>query len=56
MTTVISCERAVKFRTAVDEILKTKDLLSFPYQIIFKGHGQLFFFFEGSLQGYKACI
>ena len=48
MTTVISQERAAKFKTAVDEILKVKDL-SFPCQIIFKGQGQLFTFFDGSL-------
>ena len=49
MTTVISRERAAKFRTPVDEIFKAKDL-SFPRQIIFKGQGQLFFFLTAAFK------
>ena len=55
MKTAISQDRDDKLRTAVDEILKTKDL-SFPRQVIFKGQGQQYIYFNGSLQGQGACI
>ena len=55
MQTPLSAERADRFRTAVEEILKTTQL-SFPRQIVFKYSGKLRIFFDGSLQGYGACI
>ena len=51
----LSADRADKFRFAVKEILKTKDL-SFPCQLVFNNSGQFHIFFDGSLQGYGACI
>ena len=55
MTSILSKERTEKFRSAVNEILLTKDI-SFPRQIIFSYAGQLYTFFDGSLQGYGACV
>ena len=55
VVSVLTLEHTRRFRTVVGEILKTKSL-SFPRQIIFQGFGQLFIFFDGSLQGYGACI
>ena len=55
MQTPLSAERADRFRSAVEEILKTKEM-SFPRQIVFKYSGKLCIFFDGSLQGYGACI
>ena len=55
MQTDISQERADKFRLEVEEVLKTKDL-SLPCQAIFNGQGQLYVYFDGSLQCYGACI
>ena len=51
----LSTDRADKFKLAVGEILKPKDL-SFPQQIVFNKTSQLYIFFYGSLQGYCACI
>ena len=48
-------QTADRFRSAVEEFLKTKIML-FPRQIVFKSSGQLYIFFDGSLQGYGACI
>ena len=47
MISVLTPERATRFRTTVGEILKMKSL-TFPRQ--------LFILFYGSLQGYGACI
>ena len=55
INSVLSQERTDKFRRAVGEILLTKEI-SFPRQIIFNYSAQLFIFFDGSLQGYGACI
>ena len=51
---VLSEDRSNRFRSAVNEILLTKNM-SFPCQIIFKYSAQLFIFFDGSLQGFGAC-
>ena len=51
----LSADRDDKFRFAVEEILKTKEL-SFPIQLVFNNSGQSYIFFYGSLQGYGACI
>ena len=51
----LSVERANKFRTAVGEILLTSEIF-FPRQIIFNYSAQLYIFFDGSLQGYGACV
>ena len=50
MTSIPSEERTVRFCTAVSQILLTKDI-SFPRQIILSYTGQLYTFFDGSLQG-----
>ena len=50
MNSVLSVVRAEKFRTAVDQILKTSEL-SFPRQVVYQGSGQLYIFFYSSLQG-----
>ena len=54
MKTEISHNKTDNFQTAVDEILKTKDL-SFPGQVFFKGQGQLYIYFNSGLQGYM-CV
>ena len=51
---VLSEDRSNRFRSAVSEILLTKNL-SFPRQIIFKYSAKLFAFFDGSLKGFGAC-
>ena len=51
MNSVLSEVSAEKFRTAVDQILKTSEL-SFLQQVVYQGSGQLYIFFDGSLQGY----
>ena len=48
INSILSEERAVKFRDAVREILLTKEL-SFPRQVIFQYQAQLIIFFDGSL-------
>ena len=48
MNSTLSEVRAEKFRTAVDQILRTSEL-SFPRQIVYQGSGQLYIFFDGSL-------
>ena len=55
MNSTISEIRAEKFRTAVDQILRTSEL-SFPRQIVYQGSGQLYIFFDGSLQGYGSSV
>ncbi len=52
---ILSEERTKKFRTAVNEILLTRGIY-FPRQVIFNYSAQLFIFFDGSLQGYGACV
>ncbi len=52
---ILSEERTKKFRTAVNEILLTMGIY-FPRQVIFNYSAQLFIFFDGSLQGYGACV
>jgi len=52
---ILSEERSNKFRSAVNEILLTRDVY-FPRQIIFSYSAQLYIFFDGSLQGYGACV
>ena len=44
-----------KLCAAVSKILLTRNI-SFPRQIIFNYFGQLYIFFDGSLQGYGACV
>ena len=44
-----------KFRDAVREILLTREIF-FPRQVIFRYQAELFIFFDGSLQGYGACV
>ena len=51
----LSADRGDKFQSAVEESLKTKDL-SFPGQNVFNKTGQLYFFFDGSLQCYGVCM
>ena len=51
----LSEERSDRFRRAVTEILLTKEIF-FPRQIIFHYSAQLYIFFDGSLQGYGACV
>ena len=55
MTSTLNPERSTRFKIAVGEILKTKSL-TFPRQIFFQMSGRLYIFFDGSLQGYGACI
>ena len=55
INSILSEERTNKFRSAVKEILLTRTL-SFPRQIIFNYSGQLYIFFDRSLQGYGACV
>ena len=55
ISSVLSKERTDRFRRAVGEILLTKEI-SFPRQIIFNYSAQLYIFFDGSLQGYGACV
>ena len=55
MNSLLSEVCAAKFRIAVDQILRTSEL-SFPRQVVFQSSGQLFIFFDGSLQGYGACV
>ena len=55
INSILSEERTVRFRTAVGEILLTREIF-FPRQVIFQYQAQLFIFFEGSLQGYGACV
>ena len=45
MNSVLSGVRAAKFRTAVDQILRTSEL-SFPRQVVYQGSGQLQNFFQ----------
>jgi hypothetical protein len=52
---ILSDERTARFRDAVGEILLTREI-SFPRQVIFQYQAQLFIFFDGSLQGYGACV
>ena len=52
---ILSEERTNRFRRTVNEILFTRDI-SFPHQIIFNYSAQLFIFFDGSIQGYGACV
>ena len=44
-----------RLRYDVNKILLTRNM-SFPCQIIFNYSAQLFIFFDGSLQGYGACV
>ena len=46
---------AWKFSTAVDQILRTSEP-SFPWQVVYQGSGQLYIFFNGSLQGYGSFV
>ena len=55
LQTPLPAERADRFRFAVEEILKTKEM-SFPRQIVFKYSGKLRIFFDRGLQGFGACI
>ena len=55
INSVLSQEHTDRFRHAVGEILLTKEIY-FSRQIIFKHSAQLFIFFDGSLQGYGACV
>ena len=55
INSVLSQEHTDRFRRAVGEILLTKEIY-FPRQIIFKYSAQLLIFFDGSLQGYGACV
>ena len=55
MNSVLSEVCAAKFCTAVDQILRTSEL-SFPRQVAHQGSGQLYIFFDDSLQGYSSCI
>ena len=55
INSILSKERTVKFRDAVNEILLTRDIY-FPQQIIFNYSAQLFIFFDGSLQDYGSCV
>ena len=48
----MSADMADKFRFAVEEILKTKDL-SFPRQLVFNNSGQLYIFF---MAAYKVTV
>ena len=54
MNSVLSEVRAANFRIAVDQILRTSEL-SFPRQVVYQGSGQLYIFFNNSLQGYGSC-
>ena len=55
INSILSEERTAKFRNAVREILLTRELFV-PRQVIFRYQAQLFIFFDGSLQGYGACV
>ena len=55
INSTLSEERTNRFRRAVSEILLTRTM-SFPRQIIFNYSAQLYIFFDGSLQGYGACV
>ena len=55
INSILSKERTAKFRDVVREILQTREIF-FPRQVIFRYQAQLFIFFDGSLQGYGACI
>jgi len=55
INSILSKERTAKFRNAVREILLTREI-SVPRQVIFRYQAQLFIFFNGSLQGYGACV
>ena len=52
---ILSEECTARFRAAVGEILLTREIF-FPRQVIFQYQAQLFIFFDGSLQGYGACV
>ena len=54
-SSILSEERTNRFCSAVNEILLTR-VIFFPRQIIFNYSAQLFTFFDGSLQGYGACV
>ena len=53
--TMLSEERTNRFGFAMKEILLTRNM-SFPCQIIINYSAQLFILFDGSLQGYSACV
>ena len=55
INSALSEERTDRFRRAVNKILLTKNM-SFPRQIIFNYSAQLYIFYDGSLQGYGACV
>ena len=55
INSVFSKECTDRFRRTVGEILLTKEI-SFPRQLIFNYLAQLYIFFDGSLQGYGACV
>ena len=55
INSILSEEHTVRFRNAVGEILLTREIF-FTRQVIFQYQAQLFIFFDGSLQGYGACV
>ena len=55
INSILSEERTAKFRNSVREILLTREIFA-PRQVIFRYQAQLFIFFDGSLQGYGACV
>ena len=55
INSILSEECTAKFRNAVREILITREIF-FLRQVIFRYQAQLFIFFDGSLQGYGACV
>jgi len=55
INSILSEERTAKFRTVVREILLTREMFV-PRQVIFLYQAQLLIFFDGSLQGYGACV
>ena len=55
INSILSEESTARFRTAVGEILLTREIF-FPRQVIFQYQAQLFILFDGSLQGYGACV
>ena len=55
INSVLSEEHTNRFGSTVSKILLTREI-SFPRQIIFNYSAQLYIFFDGSLQGYGACV
>ena len=55
INSILSEERTNRFHSTVNEILLTRTM-SFLCQIVFNYSARLFIFFDGSMQGYGACV